>query len=197
MNPFQIPKKKPTYYKSDNIIEALRSIGSSIGQTVTKDVLGQIPKDALKSVTDQYFGEQNIPPNYQEHKKENDIPQQSIRPEFQHARNPIRLEEAGIKQKIESVRLELVNLAKAIKSLNQEIDKAVMDIPENPGIYHLNFLERLRAVIIALKQNVEDSRSWLAMQNNRKKKKGYWGMYKKHGTTFGLSQERTLATQAG
>jgi hypothetical protein len=45
---------------------------------------------------------------------------------------------------------------------------------------------------------IEDGRAWLETFAKRKKKKlGYWKMYKKHGTTFGLSHERTIATQTG
>ncbi|MEK7119300.1 MAG: DUF5660 family protein, partial [Patescibacteria group bacterium] len=69
--------------------------------------------------------------------------------------------------------------------------------PVAPGVYHLNFFERLKSMLKILREQIEDSSSWLSLQNNRKKKKRYWGMYKKHGTSFGLSHERNLATQAG
>jgi hypothetical protein len=109
----------------------------------------------------------------------------------------IHMEETQIKQQIEAVRAELKGLAVSVKKLDTQIQKAVADVPVHPGIYHINFLERLRNIIKALREHVNDSSMWLSMWSSRKKKKGYWGMYKKHGTTFGLSSERSLATQAG
>jgi len=53
-------------------------------------------------------------------------------------------------------------------------------------------------IVKNLRQKVEEGRTWLAAFSQRKiKKMGYWKMYKKHGTTFGLSHERTVATQTG
>jgi hypothetical protein len=73
----------------------------------------------------------------------------------------------------------------------------VSEQPITPGIYHLNYYERLKNVIKAIRLNIEDSRTWLALSTGRKGRKKYWGMYKKHGTTFGLSHERSLATSSG
>ena len=68
----------------------------------------------------------------------------------------------------------------------------------DPGIYHVNFFERLRSILKVLREQIDDSRTWLALSAQRKQKKlGYWGMFKKHGTSFGLSNERSIATSAG
>ena len=74
----------------------------------------------------------------------------------------------------------------------------VEQLPKKSGIYHIRFFEWLLGVVKQLRMKVEEGRAWLATFTNRKKKKmGYWNMYKKHGTTFGLSHERTLSTQTG
>jgi hypothetical protein len=87
---------------------------------------------------------------------------------------------------------------KAEKSLSTEIAKVkVSQVPEKAGIYYIRFFEWLLTVIKQLRMKVEESQAWLMTFSSRKKKKGYWQMYKKHGTTFGLSHERTLATQTG
>ena len=46
-------------------------------------------------------------------------------------------------------------------------------------------------------KKVEDSGAWLGKVQGKGAKKGYWGMFKQHGTTFGLSGERSVATQVG
>ena len=81
----------------------------------------------------------------------------------------------------------------------KEIGKIkVEQLPAKTGIYYLRFLEWMIMLVRQLRQRVEDGRAWLStFQKRQKKRLGYWKMYKKHGTTFGLSHERTLATQTG
>ena len=100
-------------------------------------------------------------------------------------------------QQINSIRSELKAIASSIQSLNKDLGNAIAEVPVDPGVYHVNFFERLRSVLKVLREQIDDSRSWLTMHSSRKKKMGYWGMYKKHGTNFGLSNERSLATSAG
>lgn len=195
---FQKPAqtKKPRTYTNDGILEALRGLGGGVGKTVSRDVAGKVASDALASL----FGTHQsgeLTQNETIDLTREHTPRPSIRrPDVQPA--PARSEDAQIKQQIEAVRAELKALASSVAQLNAEIKKTVAEVPVDPGIYHLNFFERLRSVLAILREQVDDSRSWLALSSNRKQKKmGYWGMYKKHGTTFGLSNERSLATQAG
>ena len=196
----QPPPKKSQTAHNDSILESLRSLGSGVGKTVAKDVTGKIASDALSSL----FG--SAPKQTQGELRANnpvDLGRERFpfpgfrRPEIR-AREPfISPGEPHLKEQIESVRMELKALAASIKSLNTEIQRTVAEAPVDPGVYHKNFFERLRSILKVLREQVEDSRSWISLQNGRKKKAGYWGSYKKHGTSFGLSNERTLATQAG
>lgn len=205
MQNFQSParsgKRAPAGRLNDSILESLRSIGTGVGKSLGSDVFGPASNDALQSI----FGPAPKSPKNGELKPNQpvDLGQQEEerkpsfrRPEFLRP-TPVNVEEAGIKQKIEAVRQELQALSKAVKQFNTEAIKAIETIPADPGIYHLNFLERLRGVLKLLREQVEDSNSWLKLHTTRKKKMGFWGMYKKHGTSFGLSNERTAATQAG
>lgn len=90
-------------------------------------------------------------------------------------------------------------LEKSEKALSKEIAKVkVEQLPAKAGIYYLRYFEWMIAVVRGLRLKIEEGRAWLAAFNQRSKKKmGYWQKYKKHGTTFGLSQERSLATQTG
>ncbi len=93
---------------------------------------------------------------------------------------------------------QITVLEKSEKGLVSEISKVkVEQMPAKTGIYYLRFLEWLITVVRELRMKVEDGKAWLHTFNQKKKKVGYWKMYKKHGTTFGLSHERTLATQTG
>ncbi|MBI4066159.1 hypothetical protein HY411_00430 [Candidatus Gottesmanbacteria bacterium] len=198
-NPQSPPKKRPTYTNT-GILESLRDLGSAVGKTVAKDVVGAIASNALTSLFGQPTGGDFKPPRAQMPEA---FPERSAfrpqihRPEVYQPIRTVMREEAGIKEKLDAVRMELKTLAVSIKKFNSQVERAIEDIPAHPGVYHLNFLERLRGVIMALRQNIEDGNSWLALWTSRKKKKQYWGLYKKHGTSFGLSSERNVSTQAG
>jgi len=194
----QNQKKKPPVYGTDNVLESIRSIGSSVGNAITKDVIAGAGNDVLHSV----FG--GVPQSG-ELKQNQTIEFSRIQektPTFKSRtmesyRTLPRSDEAEIKQKIEGIRRELTALSQSIKNLRQEISKTVMDMPADTGIYHLNFFEHLRIYLQTMKEQVDDSRTWLMISNNRKAKKGYWGQFKKHGTSFGMSNERAVATSAG
>lgn len=100
---------------------------------------------------------------------------------------------------VEELKRQITHLEKSEKALTKEISKVKLDkLPPKASIYYLRFFEWLISVVRQLRQKVEDGRAWLAAFNQKKQKKmGYWKMYKKHGTTFGMSHERTLATQTG
>ena len=200
----QTPKPQPKP-QNDSILESLRTLGSGIGKTVAKDVTGKVASDALSALFGAPVKPQGEltagkPLNFQK-----DLPRRQERSPFPGFRRPemqprapfVRKEEPHLKEQIEAIRAELKALSASMKNLNTEIEKAINDTPVNPGVYHENFMTRIRSLILMLKEQIDDSRSWLSMHNTRKQKKGYWGSYKKHGTSFGLSNERTLATQAG
>lgn len=193
--------KKKQFVINDNILESLRSLGSGVGRTLAKDAVSKISADVIGSFIAPPFRQGELKPNQSVEIPESPINVQSeksdrIAPEYSRPVFKPAIE-AGISQKIESLRQELEILSKSIASLNTEVNKAVMEIPVNPGIYHLNFLERLRTIIVDIRRNIDDSRTWLALSAQKNKQKKYWGMYKKHGTTFGLSHERSVSTQAG
>lgn len=90
-------------------------------------------------------------------------------------------------------------LEKSEKSLTLEISKVTIEQSRTrKGIYFLRYLEWLLTEVRKLRIKVEEGRTWLAEFTQRKKKKlGYWQKFKKQGTTFGLSNERVVATQTG
>lgn len=199
--PFQSlkPVKRPTLRSNDSILEALRDLSGGVGKTVAKDVAGKVASDALTSIFGSFPKQGEIRPNETINFPMERQPRLQVRhPEVHPVRNVVFHEDAKVKEQIEAIRIELKALSKSMQALNMEIQKAVMETPiKNPGVYHVTFYEKLRIVLSLLREQIDDSRTWLTMHTSRKKKIGYWGMFKKHGTTFGLSNERALATQAG
>ncbi len=202
--PQPVKKQPPKRPANDSILESLRGLGTGVGKTVTKDVAGKVAADAFASLFGSLPKQGELKPNQPVSVDQDRTPFRPERMPFPAFRRPeihrppmVRLEEVNLKQQIEAVRQELKALAASIKSLNSEIQKTIIETPVMPGIYHVNFFEKLKSFLKILREQIDDSRTWLSFQNNRKKKMGYWGMYKKHGTSFGLSNERTSATQAG
>jgi len=197
---FQTNQPKKTQPRAnDSILESLRSLGSGVGKTVAKDVTGKIASDALSSLFGTPVKQQGeLRPNSPVDMRPERAPFPGFRrPEVRPREPYVAQVEPHLKEQIESIRMELKALAASIKTLNSEIQRTIMEVPVDPGIYHKNFFDRLRSTLQLLREQIDDSASWASLYNGRKQKKGYWNSYKKHGTSFGLSNERTMATQAG
>ncbi len=105
-----------------------------------------------------------------------------------------------LNQRLQDIMAELQRLVSSSKVLQMEFAGVSVDqAPQDAGEYHLNFFDWLLLTIRTAREKVEDSGAWLATskKKNGKKGSGYWDMFKKHGTTFGLSNERNVATQTG
>jgi hypothetical protein len=105
-----------------------------------------------------------------------------------------------VNHRLQEIMVELQKLVNSSKVLQMEFAGVTVDqAPEQAGEYHLNFFDWLLLTIRKARENVENSGAWLATSKKKGGKKGggYWDMFKKHGTTFGLSNERTVATQTG
>ena len=198
MNMQQNPKKKAPVYGNDNVLESLRGVGSSVGKTIVKDVIVQGGNDMLWSILggSPKSGELQQNQAIEFSTTPEETPAVHTRSVESH-QTLRRSEDAEVKQKIEGIRAELKALSQSIKNLRQEISKTIMEVPVDHGIYHLNFFDHLRSYLIAMKQEIDDSRTWLSAFNTCKAKKGYWAQFKKHGTSFGMSSERSIATSAG
>lgn len=103
-----------------------------------------------------------------------------------------------IEAKIQEIVIELKRLTASSKILQAEFKEITVEQrTEKPGKYHLSFFEWMLSVVRNARLKVEDAGAWLAATYAKKAKRNYWAMFKKHGTTFGLSGERVVATQTG
>lgn len=105
-----------------------------------------------------------------------------------------------IEKKIEQIQLELKNLAHEVVVLDETTQTVIQQEIVDPGVYHLNFFERLLNFVVQLRKRVAESRNWAALHQHRGKAKSYfWQQSNKKvgGTKFMLSQERQVATQTG
>lgn len=189
----------------DSFLEALRDLGGQVGDSLLNDVVVGDLETAVEQITGTNLKE--IKPNevvdfgkmetQPKEDKEDLVQLRNFLPDIVKQENQVFIRaEIEVKQQIQAIRQELKNLAVSIKGLNQEIEVAVAENVPTPGVYHLNFFERLRSTIKALRERIEESTTWLAAFN-RKTGRRYWNQFKKHGSSFSLHNERAVATQTG
>ena len=100
--------------------------------------------------------------------------------------------------RIEEIREQLKNLAKQVKRLDTNLQKAVDSPVAQAGVYHESFLSHIQKMIQIFSLKVQEANSWLEMYNSRSTKKGtYWNMAKSKGNDYTQSNERNVATSVG
>ncbi|HUQ85384.1 MAG TPA: DUF5660 family protein [Candidatus Limnocylindrales bacterium] len=112
--------------------------------------------------------------------------------------NISRTELQTMNSKVQQIKMELQALVASSKDLQMTFASVTVEqTTTNIGTYHENFFDWMINMIRDARKKVEDSGSWMNAAKGKGNKKGYWGMFKKHGTSFGLSNERSVATQVG
>jgi DNA-binding HxlR family transcriptional regulator len=175
MNNTKSNQKSNAFKKPSNFAEALLELGSRPSPSQnSKEQKGQTEKDWLKE------------------RLKNERHQEVINTQV------FNREQEEIKSKITEIQEELKQLASEMSNLGTGIDKAIQTNITNPGTYHISFFEALKRYLVQLRKKASESKNWLAISQQRKQSQNhYWGSVKSSGTKFMLSQERTLATQAG
>lgn len=192
----------------ENFLEALRSLGKSTVTEITSQAKKAVYTDIPESFGITSSG--TLKPN--ESLDLNDVQEaretgyRQAESEFSSRLHQIREQdhqrllqaEAASKQQVQSILIEIRQLAKTMGDFAQEVQVATLQAPVNPGIYHKNFFTHLKSVISALRIKAESSKNWLATANSRAGKKGfYWSQVDKSGTKYMLSSERYMVTSTG
>lgn len=163
----------------DNFLEALRDLGRG----VVSDVKQSFGLSGELRPNEPFSLEQNPTP------RPNYLSQERLL--FLH-------QEEETKKQIKYIQEEIHMLAKTAGEFTKEVQVATFQAPASPGVYHKNFFYHLRSYIQTIRQQIEQSRHWLATTNSRTSKRSYyWGQVGKSGTKFMLSQERYMVTSTG
>lgn len=120
--------------------------------------------------------------------------------EIIHAEKKVQVEDQReTKARIQEILIEIKKITVSSKELAIEFkDVEKLDtIPANAGKYHTNFVEWVLSMIVTARKRVESAVNWTQAMKGKKNQKQYWSLFKKHGTSFGLSGERVVATQVG
>lgn len=100
--------------------------------------------------------------------------------------------------KYNEILIELKALGKSSKELKAQVEILTIEqTPEEVGIYHTSFVEKLLLTLREARESVDDGIAWFKALRTKNASRQYGAMAKKGGTSFTLSNERTVATQAG
>jgi hypothetical protein len=203
-------RKQLGSFSDDSAIEAIQSISSDVKNTIVKD----LGKDSLDTFWAQVVGAETNKKHTSGDLKEGqevdlknaqkEVSQHieaayNYRSEIIHGERRIHTQDSQETQvKIQEVMIEIKKLIDSSKELQVQFKSITVEqAPQNAGKYHLNFVEWLLQNVREIRMQIEDSGAWMAAFKSKKNKRGYWNMFKKHGTSFGLSNERSVATQVG
>lgn len=200
---------KPKQQIRGSFFENLKDLGSSTGKTAVSEA-GKIGSGVVGGV---FGGPQWSVPSWENQGLQRPFSPESLRARkeaptsvkpretevFSFAERQDRLEaKQEIIRLVSEIKKAILALEKKQKIMISEVAKVTVEVlPENPGPYHVRFFEWLLRILRDLRKKVSESATWLSVLRSKKKQRNYWKMYKKHGTGFGLSAERAVATQAG
>jgi hypothetical protein len=204
-------QKVLTNIRRKNVLEAIKDIGDSTGDSIKRDLL----KDSSRDIINQLLG--NFEPKHRSgdlslgqeiemndiysgkiHEKDNQIKQLSLENRLiKEEKQTVETKSNEVKLHLHALMQEVFNLAKTTQNLGEEIEVATMIAPANPGEYHIVFFEKLISYIKDFRKKIEDSVNWLGSSNKRADKKNYWSMYKKKGSSFLLAPDHYLQRSVG
>lgn len=208
-------KTRNKQYVDQNPVEALRSIGAGIVGSFTKDVAQKGSSDFLKQLLDTERKQKSKKPLEgdlvegeeidlsQVSRKETPLP--NIEPGIDYGRGIVQGDKRiahqdtrAIEIKIKEILIELKRISSSSKEIAIQFKEVVVEQRiTNPGKYHESFFSWILTSIKSARARIEDAGAWLTMFKSKKAQKRYWNQFKKHGTSFGLSNERVVATQTG
>jgi hypothetical protein len=204
-------KKAKSSVVKRNVIESLKDIGSDFGNQST---------DLLKGTSEDFFRELMGMELPKVKRSGEMVPGESLQmsevlsgknEENKKLRAQISLERnlsadekrlsqekmQGLKIQLQSITVEIGKLAASTGNLATQTEIAMVEVPVNPGVYHVIFFEKVLKFLQSFRQKIDQASVWLGSTNKRAEKKNYWNMYKKKGSSFLLSPDHYLSRSAG
>lgn len=204
-------KKNKASLVKKNVIESLKDLGSDFGAQGT---------DFLKSTGEEFFSEligiktptQNRSGELKagESVEMNEIisgkeaENQKLRAQISLERNLSAEESRLSMEKMNELRIqlkaiteEIMKLAASTSKLATQTEVAMVEVPVNPGVYHVIFFEKVLEFLKSFRKKIDQASIWLESTNKRAQKKNYWSMYKKKGSSFLLAPDHFLQRSAG
>lgn len=195
----------------ESLKESFKDIGTATAGSLKEDLIEKAPRDFM----DQLFGPR--PQNYSgeiiagetleirevltgEHEKNQKLRQQlTLERSIRQAENSqVDKKTNELRIQLKAIQEEVLVLAEGTQDLAEATQIAAMQVPIEPGVYHLIFFEKLLEFIKSFRKRIEEASVWLHATNRRAVKKNVWGArYKKSGAKYLLSGEHYVSRSAG
>ena len=191
-------KSKPSVVKR-NVIESLKDFGSATSEDFFKELIGL--NTPVKRSGEIKAGESlQMSEAFAGKVEENKKLKAQIVLERNLANDEKRLSQEKmqtLRSQLQAITIEITKLAASTGNLATETEIAMIEVPKNPGIYHIIFFEKILEFLQSFRQKIDQSSVWLQSTNKRAEKKNYWSQYKKKGASFLLSPDHYLQRSAG
>jgi len=208
-------KQKNQNLVDQSPIEILKGVGSGVVDSAIDD----FGKKSINSLWEQLLGAQN--PLEEGHEASGDLEEGReihlskktkketllghIEPGLDYRREVIDVGKRVDRENTQFLNAKIAEILSELKKITAASSEIAIEFKEvtveqrieQPGEYHVTFFQWMLSMVRAAREKIEDSGTWLNVMKSKKGQKNYWSMFKKHGTTFGLSNERVIATQAG
>ena len=102
-----------------------------------------------------------------------------------------------LRMQLQAITVEISKLAASTGNLATQTEIAMVEVPVNPGVYHIIFFEKVLELLQSFRKKINEAVVWLGASNKRAEKKNYWAMYKKKGSSFLLSPDHYSQRSAG
>ncbi len=212
------PKTHQNQFIDTNPVESFRdvaggvkdSFGSDLIQDGISDLWEQLLGGSVKSEHKNTSGElsegeeidfsKHSQKKQQEQQPSFDVdPGYNYRQEILHAEKTAEVKtERFIEAQVQEIFGELKRLIATSAQMEVTFKEVVSEQRiKKVGKYHVSFFSFVLTLVRQARVKIEDSGAWLNAVKSKKGQKQYWNMFKKHGTSFGMSNERSVATQVG
>ena len=167
-------KTSPKRAQPANFLEALRDLSQDVvseskvqvKQVFTSDIPESFGFPSSGTLSPHESFSPQIPEQYSERGYGQHLQQLREQEQAQFRRN-----EAQMREQIIQIQNEIRKLASSMGEFAQEVQAATNQAVVNPGVYHKNFFNQLRSVIIMMRKRVNESKHWLSECNSRGKKR--------------------------
>ncbi|MBI4089696.1 MAG: hypothetical protein HY424_03225 [Candidatus Levybacteria bacterium] len=194
--------------RDDSIIDSAISTAKDFADDFWEQTLGIKSEKSLKSAGDLQEGQELNLKELQQKKATRSLENAEkayVEPAINYSREIVQTAERSIARQGREIETQLKEIMAEIKKLTDSSKTLQLQFKEvaveqhniKPGKYHKSFFQWLLIMVRNARMKVEDSSSWLAAMQSKRKSREYGAMAKKHGTTFSLSNERVVATQVG
>lgn len=204
-------QQKIKQMRQANVMEALKELSGQTGRAFTNDLVKETGAEFMRQLLGltpkkKFSGElergQSLEPNKVFSGEQADLDKQKKQVRFE--RHLLEEQKAEIDKKNNELKIRLHAISQEIQSvvlstpkLARQVEVASLTAANNPGLYHVMFLEKILEFLKSFKKDIESASQWLGATNKRNNKRNFWNQYKVQKGTALLNPETYSQRSAG